>query len=507
VWGMKGREQNQTSAKGAIMQLGNLMRGARTAFGFSRRQMLGGIAGATVAVESPPARATPRARPNVILIMADDMRADDLGAMPAVQALLVEEGTTFEQCLTATPGCAPSRATLLRGQYPHNHGVMRGSGRLGGFGRFREMGNEVSTLATWLQDAGYHTALIGKYLNEYPIGAAPNHIPPGWDEWVGATKGGYVGFELNDNGELIRYRKRDAIYQTDVLAAKATDFIARAAQAEDPFFLYVAPRAPHGPATPAPRHEGLFTEETAPRRASFDEVDVSDKPRWLQQVPALDNEQVAKVDATYRARMESLQALDELIADLITILETAGALQDTYIVFTSDHGYHLGEHRIVEGKGTPYEEAIRVPLVMRGPGVPRGRTAALASIVDLAPTVAGWAGADVPDFVDGRSLEPVLIGEPADWRNAVLVEHHHGRPNRTDGPPAFKALRADGLAYVEYADGWRELYDLETDPHQLDNRVTEADPHQVDAFAAGLADLAECAGRSCRTAEDAVLAT
>lgn len=446
-------------------------------------------------------------RPNVVLIVADDLRTDDLAFMPAVQALLVQQGMLFEKCFTPTPGCAPARASILRGQYPHNHGVVRGSGRMGGFGRFREMGNETSTLATWLQEAGYRTALIGKYLNEYPIDAEPNHIPPGWCEWAAATKGGYYGFELNLDGDLVRYKRRHGAYQTDVLAEKSVDFVSRAARSDDPFFLYLAPRAPHGPATPAERHEGAFADNLAPRPPSFDAVRPAHKPPWLQEAPPLDDEQTELIDATYSGRLATLLALDELIADLVGALETAGALEETAIIFTSDHGYHLGEHRIVGGKGTPYEEAIRIPLVMRGPGIPIGHTTALVSTIDLAPTIAGWAGAAVPSFVDGRSLDPLFHAEtpPETWRSAVFVQHHHNRPDRTDGPPAFQAMRTDDLVYVEYADGWREMYDLRADPHQLHNQAPDADPHMLQSFATILATLATCAGERCRTAEETMV--
>lgn len=445
--------------------------------------------------------AHPPPRPNVVLIMADDLRADDITAMPAVRASLAAVGTTFTQCLTPAPGCAPARASLLRGQYPHNHGVLRGNGRFGGFERFHEQGHEASTIATWLHDAGYRTGLIGKYLNAYPTGAAPNHIPPGWDEWAVATKGGYIGFELNENGTLTRYRKREATYQTDVLAEKARDFIARSSPGQ-PFFLYVAPRAPHGPATPAPRHAGMFAATPLPRPPSFNTAGTHDKPRWLQEANELCEESIGEIEQTYRNRLATLQALDELVATIIAALDAAGALQHTYIVFTSDHGYHLGEHRIREGKGTPYEEAIRIPLIVRGPGVTVGQSAAVVSTIDLAPTIAAWAGADTPGFVDGRSLAPALCGGAAPWRQSVLIAHHHNRPERTDGPPAFAALRAADLTYVEYADGWRELYDLAEDPHQLSNRVAEVPPADAALLAERLADLRTCAGSTCRTTED-----
>ena len=450
-------------------------------------------------------RAHPPPRPNVVLIVADDLRADDLAAMPAVHTHLVAQGTTFTQCLTATPGCAPARASILRGQYPHNHGVLRGNGPRGGFGRFREQGHETSTLATWLHNAGYRTALIGKYLNAYPIGAAPTHLPPGWDEWAAATKGGYTGFELNENGSLTRYRRREAAYQTDVLAAKAIDFVTRSAQQARPFFAYIAPRAPHGTATAAARHDGMFAEESLPSPPSFNVADAAHKPRWLHGLDPLTDADIAGIEQTYRDRLATLQALDELVANLLTALEKAGVLHNTYLVFTSDHGYHLGEHRIPEGKGTPYEEAIRIPLIVRGPGVPVRSANALVSLIDLAPTIATWAGAAIPGFVDGRSLTPVLGGVAASWRRSVLVTHHHNRPTRTDGPPAFTALRADDFSYVEYADGWRELYDLSADPHQLHNHLTTMAPAKAAPIALRLAALRTCAGASCRTAEDAPL--
>jgi N-acetylglucosamine-6-sulfatase len=472
---------------------------------FSRRKLLGGVAGAALASQVPPARAQRAARPNVILIVADDLRADELWAMPAVSSRLVAEGTSFQQCLTPTPGCAPARASLLRGQYPQNHGVFRGNGDLGGFRRFREQGNEASTLATWLQDAGYRTALIGKYLNDYPNGASPNHIPPGWDEWAGATKGGYVGFELNENGTRTRYRRRDGAYQTDILAEKAADFIDRAAGQPSPFFLYIGSRAPHGPATAAPRHAGMFDDEQLPRSPAFNEAGQAGKPRWLQGNASISEPEIASLQETYRARLTSLQALDELVATVVHALDDAEVLQDTVILFTSDHGYHLGEHGIVEGKGTPYEEAIRIPLVIRGPGVPVGASHEVVSLIDIAPTIAAWANAEVPAFVDGRSITPVLAGETPPWRQAVLVTHHHNRATRTDGPPAFKAMRTGSMTYVEYADGWRELYDLQADPHQLDNLINDLDTRPGATLAASLAALTRCSGATCRSAEDDAL--
>jgi arylsulfatase A-like enzyme len=427
--------------------------------------------------------------------------------MPAVHSLLVAQGTTFANYLASTPGCCPSRASILRGQYAHNHGVLRSSGDLGGFDRFHDLGREQSTIATWLHDAGYRTALIGKYLNEYPKGVAPSYVPPGWDEWAGVTEEGYARFELNENGQRTRYGRqgRDG-YSTDVFAAKAVTFVERTGPTGQPFFLYLAPRAPHGPAEPAPRHADAFAGVEAPRPPSFGEVDVSDKPIWVQAAPPPTAAQVAEVDQAFRNRLRTLLAVDELVARLLDALETTGVLEQTYIVFTSDNGYHLGEHRVFMDKGSPYEEAIRVPLVVRGPGVPAGRTLrALASHIDLAPTFAAWAGASVPGFVDGRSLAPLLFGEePAasDWRWAVLVEHHAGNPTRTVNQPAFRVLRTETLAYVEYASEEQELYDLSTDPYELENLASVAEPNLLRTLSERLAALETCGGEACRVAED-----
>jgi arylsulfatase A-like enzyme len=444
------------------------------------------------------------ARPNIVLIVADDMRADDLVDMPATQELLVAQGMSFEQCFASTPSCAPSRASILRGQYPHNHGVLRGSEKHWGFGLFRELGNETSTVATWLHDVGYRTALVGKYLNNYPSGAAPNYIPAGWDEWIGVTNGGYEDFELNEGGTLVSYNQRDQPYQTDVLATKATDFVTRTGKSDQPFFLYIAPRAPHAPITPAARHEGAFADASAPRPPSFDAMGVG-KPSWVQEEPALDGRALTKVDSTYRARKETLLGLDELIADLVDSLAATGRLDNTYIILTSDNGYHLGEHRVVAAKGTAYEEVIRVPLVVRGPDVPVGQTMALASVIDLAPTIATWADAEIPGFVDGRSLIPALDGDQPAWRRAVLVQQYRDHPHKVVGPPAYQALRADGFVYVEYDDGLRELYDLRVDPYQLDNLAATADPTLIEAFSIRLSALKVCASDSCREVEDSLL--
>jgi arylsulfatase A-like enzyme len=489
--------------------------------------------------------ANPLTPPNIVLINTDDLDARSVACMPNVQSLLARQGVTFANAFVTTPLCCPSRASLLRGQYAHSHGVLSNTGDNGGFPAFYRLGDEDSTVATWLQDAGYRTALLGKYLNRYPKGAAESYVPPGWDEWSAFTSGDddeggsyYSDYALNQDGTIVRYGQQPSDYSTDVLAARATDFVDRAAAAGDPFFLYIAPYAPHGPSTPASRHTGAFADVRAPRVPSFAEADVSDKPAWVQALPALNDDQIALIDDRYQRRLRSLLAVDEMVASLVETLGADGVLDNTYIVFTSDNGYQLGEHRIPLGKQAPYDESIRVPLIVRGPGVAAGAVvASIALNVDLAPTFAELANASPADFVDGRSLVPLLDGDPpAEWRHGFLVERYdRTRPDQWGAPgpvpvdaargdrdalereegdaitdvapidsPPYLALRTERYLYVEYASGERELYDMQTDPYQLENLAATADPALLAALAANLDHLRLCAGADCRAAEDAL---
>jgi N-acetylglucosamine-6-sulfatase len=492
-----------------------------------------------------PTDAATAGPPNIIVIVTDDLDARSVACMPNVQALLAKEGLTFSNAFVTTPLCCPSRASILRGQYAHSHGVLNNVGENGGFPAFYRLGDEDSTVATWLHDAGYRTALFGKYLNRYPKGAPESHVPPGWDEWsafasTDEDEGGsyYSGYALNEDGRIVLYGQQPSDYSTDVLAAKATDFVARTTGNGAPFFLYLAPFAPHGPSTPASRHTGAFADAQAPRVPSFEEADVTDKPAWVQALPSLNDDQIALVDDRYRRRLRSMLAVDEMVASLVETLSTAGALDNTYIVFTSDNGYILGEHGIPLGKQAPYEESIKVPLIVRGPGVPAGAvTDSIALNIDFAPTFAELTGVSPADFVDGRSLVPLLDGDPpAEWRHGFLVEHYDRiRPDQWGAPepvpveatpdnqeeleldegdavpgvspidsPPYLALRTEQYLYVEYANGERELYDMQTDPYQLQNLAATADPALLADLAARLDQLRVCAGAECHSAEDAL---
>ncbi len=445
-------------------------------------------------------------RPNIIFILTDDLDAQSMAFMPKLKTLLSDQGVSFSNFFVSFSLCCPSRATILRGQYGHNTQILANGPPDGGFEKFRSLGHENSTIATWLQEAGYRTVLLGKYLNGYPDRGNPTYVPPGWSEWYGVLRGHYFNYQINENGRIVSYGSRPQDYETDVLARKTIDFIQRTAKEGKPFFVYLAPFAPHSPATPAPRHQDLFPNVKAPRTPNFNEEDVSDKPAYIRNRPPLTEKEIAKIDEQHRKRLQSLQAVDEAIEALIEALEAVGQLDNTYIFFTTDNGFHLGNHRLATGKVAPYEEDIRVPLIVRGPGVPAGRTVEhLTGNVDLAPTWAELAGVKAPDFVDGRSLVPLLGSNPPsadNLRQAFLLENGNlDRRSQGLAIPPYRAIRTEDYLYVEYNTGERELYDLNKDPYQLQNLSATADPNLLKQLSSRLAELRSCAAASCRAAE------
>lgn len=450
------------------------------------------------------------AKPNIIFILTDDQDLETLAYMPRAQALLVKQGLTFKNAFVATPLCCPSRASFLTGQYPHNHSILSNVPPLGGFVKFRDLGREGSTVATWLRAAGYRTALFGKYLNGYPAGENPTYVPAGWDGWYGKFErsqdiGDYFGYKLNENGRVVAYGKDPSDYLTDVLAEKAVTFIQ--STSKQPMFLHFAPYAPHaegapdGPPTPAPRHKGTLAHMTAPRPPSFNEADVSNKPSHIQKRPLLNAEQIGELDHEYRTRVESLLAVDEAVERIIKALADRGELANSYIFFMSDNGYLLGQHRRPRGKGVAYEESIHVPLVARGPGVPAGQSVDhFALNIDFAPTVAELAGASIPPSVDGRSLVPLLRGAKpplANWRQDFLVEFYTP-PAAPPTNQSYYGLRTLNTLYVEYASGERELYDLKADPYQISSLHKVAEAERITTLSNRLSKLKSCAANTCR---------
>ena len=480
---------------------------------------------ALAAVQADSGARLASGRPNVVFILTDDqdLLLHSLDFMPQTRELIAQRGMTFAQDFVPLSLCCPSRSTILTGLYPHNHKIYNNRAPAGGFAKFQDLGLEEITIATALHAAGYRTALFGKYLNNYPRPGDPTHVPPGWDEWASPAGGSPYSernYTLNENGTLVKYGGDPQDYLTDVIAAKATDFIHRSADAGQPFFLYLTTYAPHKPATPAQRHANLFPGLKAPRTLSFNEVDVADKPQKIRKLPRLSASDVAAIDALYRRRVQSLQAVDEAVAAVVHTLEAAGQLDNTYIIFTSDNGFHMGQHRLKPGKYTPYETDIHMPLFVRGPGIaPGSSTGLFTSSVDFVPTIAELAGAELPFPVDGRSFVPLLHGkEPGGWRQVILLEQYElvpdtdvsdndilEPPDPQDGTvsayPSHLGVRMPGLKYVEYGTGEREVYDLSRDPDERSNLADHTQASWLARMSSLARALGACAGEGCRKLE------
>jgi N-acetylglucosamine-6-sulfatase len=467
----------------------------------------------------------PADQPNIIFVLADDLDYASAQKMPQISSLLAEEGLSFEEAFVSHPVCCPSRTTILTGLYDHNHNVISNNFPSGGFEKFVNEGHEENSIAVGLQEGDYRTGFFGKYLNGYP-GDDPTHVPPGWDEWYGKLNGQELyDYSINENGEEVSYGNEEGDFYTDILSGQATDFVSRAAPEDQPFFAYVAPTAPHGPATPAERHEGAFAKEEVPRPPSYDEEDVSDKPSPIAAAERISEAESSEIDDYYRQRLESMLAVDEMVGSLVDELEAAGELDNTYIFFTSDNGWFGGEHRIRSGKNRPYEESARVPLFVRGPGVAAGATTEELTLnTDFAPTFAELASVSFP--ADGRSLTTLLhdYKDSSPWRSSVLLEKlpqedtseeekgkdkakaktgAGGAPKAgAGGQLAFEAVRTETHKYVEYDNGDVELYDLEADPYELESIHESADPALVEDLKAKLEALKSCYEEGCREAED-----
>ncbi len=443
--------------------------------------------------------------PNIIFVLTDDLSTDLLRYMPHVREL-ARRGTSFSRYVVSDSLCCPSRASILTGRLPHNTGVFTNVAPDGGFRGFMHHDNERRTFAVAMRDRGYRTGLFGKYLNGYH--ADRPGVPRGWADW-GAGSYAYRGFDynLNENGSRVFYGQSPRAYVTDVLSRLGTSFVDRAAQEDRPFMLELATFAPHRPAVPAPRDRALFPAARAPRGPSFNRRDV-EAPRWLAHRRRRHAPVVARIDRRYRDRAQSVVAVDELVAALQRRLRATGLAARTYFVFSSDNGYHMGQHRLLPGKMTAFDSDIRVPLIVTGPGVSRGaRVRALAQNTDLAPTFERLAGARPQRGVDGRSLLPLLRGRtPRDWRRAALIEHHHPDRSRLDpdlqskasgDPPSYEAMRTRTATYVEYVDGEREYYDNRRDPAQLRNRYPQLGARRRKRLHRRLLALTLCSGADC----------
>ncbi|MGH6826858.1 sulfatase family protein, partial [Methyloceanibacter sp.] len=395
----------------------------------------------------------------------------------------------------------------------------------GGWETFKQ--EEANDLPVWLKAAGYTTALIGKYENGYGAGKLPrlasaaywsnalngwfglgtpdkqHWVPQGWDLWYAFTKVRYYDYTINENGKLLDFGHAPADYSTDVLKDRAARFIKDQAGSAAPFFMLIATKAPHGqgeegqkePAIASPAYANAFADAKLPKTPAYDEEDVSDKPPLVARSPRLNDAAKAQIEESYRAELQSLRSVDDLLGSVEDALKTAGKLDNTVIIYTSDNGYVYGDHRLF-GKNSVYEPSIRVPLVVKGPGIPPNETRGqLVNNLDVAATIQEVAALKPGIAPDGRSLLPILHDAKAPWRSAILVEGGNG-VSKSD--KRYAAVRTATRIYVRHEDGFEELYDLMADPNELDNKVKDPGYAGDAAMLRGLHDrLKSCAGAGC----------
>ena len=529
-----------------------------------RRLALLAAVGALVlpaAAQARPATAAKDGRPNILVVMTDDQATADVRHMPNVKRLLGRQGTTFADAVDSFPLCCPARATFITGQYAHNHKVMGNFWPFGWYG----MKGRGNILPTWLQKAGYRTAMIGKWLNGYGSRDAHGEVPKGFDIWRGlldASAYDYYNYVMNSDGDLrtwgdadfarklVEFAKIQVIrndagaagvfgaltntfgpapyeywgaanpkeYSPDVTGAITEDLVRSQRKSKKPFFIWWSPAAPHredvavtlmgrpgADPRPAPRYEEKSKRYKLPRPPNFNEADFSDKPSNLtSKASLLTEKQIQQLQLNYEGRIGSLLAVDDHVKKLVGILRKTGQLRNTLIVFLSDNGWLQGQHRVPGDKYLPYEDSLRVPLILRGPGVPAGRTVrGQVANIDFAPTLLDAARARPGRTMDGVSLLPttrhprkrpdrvIQIEAPAPLFRGNLPANQWDRP--------YKGVRTDRYTYVVYIEtGDQELYDRRKDPYQLRNVAAVPSYAKVKkALARKLARLETCKGRSC----------
>ena len=491
-----------------------------------------------------------RDRPNVLVLMMDDMRDDDLQFLPNVRRLIRDQGVRFTNTFSAHPLCCPARASFFTGQYSHTHEVWSHKAPFG----FRVF-DDSETLPVWLtEDGGYDTTFVGKYLNGYgrmpmPDGSTSlRYVPPGWSDWRAAVdnvhdepeseelQGGvyrYFDTTLSNNGRL---EPHQGAYQTNLFSDITQDVIRRQARDTKPFFIETAFAAPHvgsprekddprrfrrsdgftqtwqNPARPS-YVKGRFDHRISAIPTALDEGDISDKPAFLKNQPPLVQQEWDAILEDYRQRVEALSVVDDEIANIIESLERTGELDNTYVLLTSDNGFFLGEHRRRQGKILPYDPALRVPLVIRGPGIPAGEERRDPfQMIDFAPTILDMAGVRTPPEVDGESMLGVAREGDRGWRRPIFTETGPRRLSgdtleritpleREHGPSSLRftqGVRTGRYLYVEHASRDTELYDMRRDPHQRDSLAGRPRYRSLQrALATELDRLRTCAGASC----------
>lgn len=495
-----------------------------------RRQWLAltcALAGAVLLwTQTEVTRAQSTGKPNIVVVMIDDYDLTSLwtmigkGMMPNLTRYMLQSGYIFTEAFSVAGLGGPSRASFLTGQYPHNHGVIWGFPPSG-----IEVLDQSSTVATWLQTAGYRTGHVGRHVTGYGWWTSATAIPPGWNDWktlVDPSSNNTTDYKININGSVVDFgalsnQYGTEIHQVDVLSALAVDFLRRAPAYQQPFFLMVAPGVfnmatnppynvcpnslpphydelyggnPWGAAQkPADRHtDTIFGDATRfplPTPPSFNEADVSDKPFWVRDTRPFTFDVIACLQMRWWRKLEVIRSVDDMIGTLFAELESLGALSNTVVMFTADNGWMDGQHRIA-GKTLPFEEAIKIPLFIRnGTNTQAHVISKMVLTTDLAPTIAHLAGATPTHTVDGRSLVQFLQNPAttAVWRKIFLLQYEGDFDPFANRilPPSYWGVRTDPQTrkrlYSFYPTLWTspngELYDLVLDPYELDNRYLD----------------------------------
>ena len=445
-------------------------------------------------------------KPNVILFLTDDQTQSDMRALSVVKRRIGGVGTTFARAFSSYPLCCPARATLLTGQYAHNHGVMGNTPPAGGFQAFED----DETLAVWLRRAGYNTLMLGKYLNGYDAPATRTYLPPGWTEWQVPVVGiyNYRSFTMNENGTLVHYSRNPV----DHVRHRGIELIQSYAAREKPFFLQAGFLAPHtgrpvergdpiavngagALKTPgvAPEYRNVFRRLPLPDKPSILELDMSDKPMMR----AISNRPRWEFRETYQQRLESLLSVNKAVDRMMDALRATGEAEQTLVIFTSDNGHLVGEHRGF-GKVVGYEESARVPLIIRGPGFSPGvRRDQLVTLADLTSTITRATGAVPTLLQDGRPLQDLSRDPDVARHRSILLEA--GPRRGTGGRRLYTGIRTpDGRSLLLWHTGNVEYYDLHADPFQIDGRINGTETiAERDALIRRLKALRDCAGAAC----------
>lgn len=507
-------------------------------------------------------------KPNIVLIQADDIVRSDIRYMPNVKRLLAGAGTTFTNYNVPYPLCGPARASLLTGQLSHNNQVLANfKANDGGHYQFSTLPGKLNgrnSLAPWLKRAGYRTGFVGKYLNDYGT-LDRTEIPPGWDNWkalLDQSTYDYYNYAMNLNGkvrfwgdreyaeahlrlgtlssndapdtfgQLLGYfqeayqpfdyfgwqRPRD--YSMDVNGRMARNFVGNAARSRKPFFLYYAPPGPHaedtnhiqglrpGAPTPDPRppkrYENTFDHVKLPRGPAFNEEDVSDKASNVSGLPKLNDAQIERITDSYRGRLGANKSIDDQVGKIVKALKRKRELRNTVIIFTSDNGYLQGEHRLAASKFMPFENALRVPMIMRGPGIKAKRKISRPALdIDLAPTILAAAKGRPGRVMDGMSVLAAARGKKELPYRDIPMEAERPLFRFTTPLTAFDVpfygVKTNRYKYIHWSFGEVELYDMKKDPHELENLAGRpAMAEVIGKLEKRARQLSECKGKRCR---------